>query len=364
MTGLTERARATGNGRGATGDTAAGAARLRARLSLRAATSASAVALATLGFYAAAASAGEYQIDFCKDWNTDEPAAQLSFTHSYIGVNNGCYAGGPGGGLHAMLPGGIMQFDSNTGVALQVPADRAGITIRRVWTKHSVSTPGGSLAFVHLWAGDMLLDNDVAPQQRSDDRLLPSGTRSLKWSIFCSTSASTHCFFPAPGDVQHIYKAKLFLIESVDPSLAVTGGVAAGQRCEGRTANARAGRERRRFRGVGGDREAGRDGGWRRGVCVRVRRLVGVPARSRRAGHRRRHAEDARRATRVIGNGARRGRQPDAQGVGRRHDRQRRVARSYAEGRGPAWGAVDPAQTVAAGGLQWPIGDHPRQARR
>jgi hypothetical protein len=224
MTGLTARARATGHGHGATGDTATGAARLRARLSLRAATSASAMAFAALGFAPAAASAGEYHIDFCKDWNTDEPAAQLSFTHSYIGVNNGCYAGGPGGGLHAMLPGGIMQFDSNTGVALQVPADRAGITSRRVWTNHSVPAPGGSLAFVHLWAGDMLLDNDAAPQQRSDDRLLPSGTRNLKWSIFCSTSASTHCFFPAPGDVQHIYKAKLFLIESVDPSLAVTGG--------------------------------------------------------------------------------------------------------------------------------------------
>ena len=224
MTGLTARARTIDHGRGATREAATGLRRRRARLRLRAWMSAAALALAALGIGPAAASAGEYQIDFCKDWITDAPAAQLSFTHSYIGVNNRCHTDGPGGGLHAILAGGVMQFDSSPGIALRVPADRAGITIRRVWTSHSVPAPGGSLAFVRLWAGGMLLDNDAAPQRRSDDRLLPAGARDLEWSIFCSTSASTHCFFPAPGDVQHIFKARLFLTESVDPSLAVTGG--------------------------------------------------------------------------------------------------------------------------------------------
>lgn len=227
MTGLTERARTIGHGHGATVDAATGAARLRTRSSLRA-LMATAAALAALALAPPAARAGEYQIDFCKDWITDEPAAQLSFTHSYTGVNNDCYEGGVDGGLHAMLPGGIMQFASNAGIALQVPADRAGITIGRVWTKYWVPTPGGSLAFVRLWAGGTLMDNDPAPQLRGDNRLLPAGTRSLEWSIFCSTSASTHCFFPSQDHVHHVYKAKLFLIESVDPSLTVTGGSLVG----------------------------------------------------------------------------------------------------------------------------------------
>jgi hypothetical protein len=83
MTGLTARAKTIDTGRGATRDAATGWRRLRARLRLRAWMSAAALALAALGIGPAAASAGECQIDFCKDWITDAPAAQLSFTHNY-----------------------------------------------------------------------------------------------------------------------------------------------------------------------------------------------------------------------------------------------------------------------------------------
>jgi hypothetical protein len=84
------------------------------------------------------------------------------------------------------------------------------------------------LAFVNLQSAGTLIDNAVAPQSRSDERLLPSGARDLVWSIFCSTSASTSCYFPQADDALRVYKARLFLTESVDPSVSVTGGSVLG----------------------------------------------------------------------------------------------------------------------------------------
>ena len=185
-----------------------------------------AVALAILGTAPTAAPAGDYAIDFCKGWSNDAPAAQLPVTSSYPGgVRNDCDRGGAQGGLHAMVAGGSMQWHSNAEIALKVPPDRAGITIKRVWTQYSSPGTGGSIAFVRLWARDALLDDNVTPQLRTDDRLLPEGARDLVWSIYCSYSAGpTPCHFPAPGDVHHVYKARLFLSESGDPELTATGG--------------------------------------------------------------------------------------------------------------------------------------------
>jgi len=225
MTGLTAGGRTAGHGHDGNEDRASGAGVSRWRATWSSRLAAVVVALAALGIQPALASAGEYQIDFCKGWTNDEPAAQLAFTHTYSGgVNNECHRGGPGGGLHALVTGATMQFDSASGIALQVPSDRAGITISRVWTEYSSPATGGSLAFVRLLAGGTLLDNLATPQVRSDDRPLPAGARDLEWSMFCSTSGSTYCYFPSPSDVHHVYKARLFLSESVDPSLAVTGG--------------------------------------------------------------------------------------------------------------------------------------------
>lgn len=187
------------------------------------------VALGALSTAPGMANAGEYPIDFCKSWSTDAPAAQLPFTHTYAGgVNNDCHLGGASGGLHGLLPGGIMQFDSIAGIGLQIPADRTALTISRVLTRYSAPATAGSLAFVRLIAGGVVIDNYATPQHRSDDRLLPAGTRDLTWNMFCSTSASTNCYFPAAGDVHHVYKARLFLSESADPSVAVTGGSVRG----------------------------------------------------------------------------------------------------------------------------------------
>ncbi|HEX8158290.1 MAG TPA: carboxypeptidase-like regulatory domain-containing protein [Solirubrobacteraceae bacterium] len=186
-------------------------------------TSLSAVAVAALA--PAVARAGEYPIDFCKGWTNDAPAVQLPFAHSFPGgVNNDCSRGGPEGGLHGMIPGGIMQFDSHSVILLQVPADRPGIVIKRVASQYAAPGTSGSLAFVRVMAGGALLDNQVAPHAPSEDRLLPAGARDLSWGIYCSTSGSTYCYVPTAGDVFHVYKARLFLSESADPTVTVTGG--------------------------------------------------------------------------------------------------------------------------------------------
>jgi hypothetical protein len=183
------------------------------------------MAVAAVGIAPAAASAGEYQIEFCKGWTTDAPAAQLQFTHNFQGgVNNECSRGGNVGGLHALLTGGVMQYDFQSAISLNVPPDRAGITIRRAASLYSAPATGGSLAFVRMFSGGTVLDDRPSPQATLDDRLLPTGARDLAWGLYCSTSGSTYCYFPSDRDVLHVFKAKLFLTESVDPTVTVTGG--------------------------------------------------------------------------------------------------------------------------------------------
>ena len=224
MTGLTAGGVTTRDVHGTIANrVSAGRRMLRLSAMGRVLTSLSAVAVAALA--PAVARAGEYPIDFCKGWTNDAPAVQLPFAHSFPGgVNNDCSRGGPEGGLHGMIPGGIMQFDSHSVILLQVPADRPGIVIKRVASQYAAPGTSGSLAFVRVMAGGALLDNQVAPHAPSEDRLLPAGARDLSWGIYCSTSGSTYCYVPTAGDVFHVYKARLFLSESADPTVTVTGG--------------------------------------------------------------------------------------------------------------------------------------------
>ena len=73
------------------------------------------------------------------------------------------------------------------------------------------------------------LDSQQAPIAKVDDRTLPSGTRDVSWSAFCSTSASTNCYFDSTTMLD-MWKSRLYLDEATDPTLLVTGGtlVAAG----------------------------------------------------------------------------------------------------------------------------------------
>ncbi|MEA2186857.1 MAG: hypothetical protein QOK16_1868 [Solirubrobacteraceae bacterium] len=227
MTGLTAGRVITRHIHGVSENEVGGAIVLRRRATrrLRASLSALVAAVAAAGIAPAAASAGEYQIDFCKGWNTDAPAAQLPFTHNFQGgVNNECSRGGNVGGLHALLTGGVMQYDFQSAISLNVPPDRAGITIRRAVSLYSAPATGGSLAFVRVFSGGTVLDNQASPQATLDDRLLPIGARDLAWGLYCSTSGSTYCYFPSERDVLHVFKARLFLTESVDPTMTITGG--------------------------------------------------------------------------------------------------------------------------------------------
>lgn len=174
----------------------------------------------------AAAAADQYTVDFCKNWTTDAPVPLLA---GYGGFGNDgelvdCAVGGAGAGIHTQHASGIVPAGLESGIALGVPADRPNIAIERVLTDYGVpSANAGSLAFLTFVAGADGLVGGATPLVRSDDLLLPIGTRNLAWVVLCSTSASTNCFFPTV-DILDVYKARLYLNESIDPSLTVTGG--------------------------------------------------------------------------------------------------------------------------------------------
>ena len=118
-----------------------------------------------------------------------------------------------------------MAHDTVAGIRLDVPPDRPGIAIDRVLTAHALAASSGSATFLRLRAGGALIDNDLGAQSRRDDRTLPPGARSLEWSVYCSFSAGpTPCQWSSADDVLHVYKARLFLSETMPPALALTGG--------------------------------------------------------------------------------------------------------------------------------------------
>ena len=185
-----------------------------------------ALVLLALGTFAVAptqARAGDYSIDFCKVLETDRPAASLPVSHSFDGLTNDCHRGGPDGGLHALMAGGMMPFATTLAIGVAIPPDRPGLTIKRATTAYGAPANIGSLAFPGFLAAGQLLALDTAPVTRVESFATPPGTRDLAWNLFCSTSGSTNCYFPTPT-VLHVYKARLQLTDSVDPSVTATGG--------------------------------------------------------------------------------------------------------------------------------------------
>ena len=190
------------------------------------------IAVSLLALAPATAGADPYPIDFCKVWGperVDSPAAVLPGLSTF-GSNtdsaNTCGAGGPGGAVHLIIPGSSVPFNGLVGLRLGVPADRPNITIRRVQSSYRLqpTTAGSSLAFLELIANDnQRLDSSVAPVDKVDDRVVPTGTRSLTWWVFCSTSASTNCYWSTPY-IADLFKSRLTLDESVAPALTVDGG--------------------------------------------------------------------------------------------------------------------------------------------
>ena len=118
-----------------------------------------------------------------------------------------------------------MPYAELVGLRLTVPADRPNLRIERVMSAYNLdaTTPSSSLAFIELHANGQRLDAGQAPFAKVDDRALPTNSRDIGWVVFCSTSASTNCYWHDPS-IFDLFKARLYLDEEVDPTITVTGG--------------------------------------------------------------------------------------------------------------------------------------------
>lgn len=203
-----------------------------------------------------AAQAAPYAVDFCRNWDTDAPAAVLPGLAPSPGTQLGVSCADSSTISATALPG-----ENEPGAILSVPADRPGLRIVRVWTSYAASYPGtlpaGATAIVKLLAGTALIRQDsiVPGAARSDDHALPPGTRELQWrtDLTCSTdrgtaraAAAPDCATPscsdratlrAAGETRDVaaaaavcpasltlVKNRLFLDESVAPALSGVGG--------------------------------------------------------------------------------------------------------------------------------------------
>lgn len=179
-------------------------------------------AAAALALAPALAQADPYVVDHCKNWDTDAPGT--AFEH-FTGVTaNQCGSGGSLRrqifGIPSMEPGGALHME------LLIPDDRPNIVIERVQASYgSEVTWSGStpflVAFNHL---GQHIRVDSPPVAAVLDSVLPPNARKVTWALACATDAAPAGCSYSHGFVMDVHKTRLFLNESVAPTLTVDGG--------------------------------------------------------------------------------------------------------------------------------------------
>jgi hypothetical protein len=180
----------------------------------------------------AAARADQYVVDHCQ---TPQGAPAAAFPSITGDSSNNC--GVPTGGLHYVEPGASVPPGGNAhAIVLAIPADRPNLQIERVISTFSMAGApppqgaGGTNGFGQLHVsngnGDLVYSAaaQTTPIRPTLDLTLPPGNRSLSWIVFCGGAT---CTWSEPN-ILSVFGNRLYLNESVAPTLSVTGGTLSG----------------------------------------------------------------------------------------------------------------------------------------
>ena len=170
-----------------------------------------------------AARADQYVVDHCRHFDPDAPG--VAFAEVTGATVDDC-AGGSGG-LNARAASGLMAAGSQLEIMLSVPADRPNIRIERVQTLYAADGPinGSATSLSLVNQLDQPVRIDTPPATALADVQLPPGARSLRWDLRCGTASA--CQFQDEYPL-FVNKSRLYLNESVNPTLTITGGALAG----------------------------------------------------------------------------------------------------------------------------------------
>jgi hypothetical protein len=170
----------------------------------------------------AAAQADQYIVDHCATPDGTPAAAFPGFTGA-TSVNCGIASGGA---LRLQVPTSQLGVGGTVNIGLSVPGDRPNIQIERVITEWEAPGSDSQYVFMPIFNhfGQEIF-NLNPPARTTVDRALPAGNRSLTWAVYCGGSAV--CNF-ASQYIITIYRTRLYLNESVAPTLTVTGGTLTG----------------------------------------------------------------------------------------------------------------------------------------
>jgi hypothetical protein len=183
----------------------------------------SVVAVSVLGYSPRAALADQYVADHCTNW--DSAAGGVAFGTVTGATANTC--GAAGGSLRLQAAGATVSNAQSVTIKLAVPADRPNVQIERAQTEWAVPAPTTQYVFMPMFNGfGQEVFNAQPPARPKLDLAFPPGNRSLSWSVYCGGSDPV-CGF-ASDFIIDIYRTRLYLNESVAPTLSVNGGALLG----------------------------------------------------------------------------------------------------------------------------------------
>jgi hypothetical protein len=173
-----------------------------------------------LGVVPGVAHADQYVVDHCT--NLDTGGGGVAFGDVSGATSNDC--GSPGGALRKQVVSGQVGNNQTAAMSLAVPADRPNIQIERLITDWEVpAATNTAFAFTPMFNGfGQEIFNGQPPMHATVDRTLPPGDRSVSWNVYCGGSTPT-CNF-ASQYILSIYKTRLYLNESVAPTLDIPAG--------------------------------------------------------------------------------------------------------------------------------------------